>query len=304
MRTPPQRINLEESQRQVLQQWVRAHGTPQQVVKHCQIILQSAEGKSDRAIAVELGINRHTGARFVACGVDCLWEVEAGRGRKAQAGLAQRIIEATLHSKPAGQTHWSTRKLAKEQGVHPSTVARIWQEHELKPHRQTTFKLSRDAKFVEKLLDVVGIYLNPPQHAMVLCVDEKSQIQALARTQPGLPLKKGRCGTWTHDYVRHGTTTLFAALNVVSGKVSGECYPRHRHQEFIKFLRRLDSEFEPDLELHLIMDNYGTHKHEKVRRFLDRHRHFKVHSHPHQFKLAQLSGTLVCGTQWQGHTAR
>ena len=148
--------------------------------------------------------------------------------------------------------------MAKEQGVHPSTVARIWQEHELKPHRQKNFKLSRDGKFVQKLLDVVGIYLNPPQHAVVLCVDEKSQIQALDRTQPGLPLKKGRCGTWTHDYVRHGTTTLFAALNVVSGKVSAQCYPRHRHQEFIKFLRRLDTEFEPDVELHLIMDNYGT----------------------------------------------
>ena len=284
MRPLPQRIRLEDSQRQVLEQWVRAHSTPQQVVKRCQIILQSAEGKSDKAIARQLGINRHTcrlwRERFVGSGIDSLWEIEPGRGRKVQLGLAQRIIEATLHTKPKGQTHWSTRELAKEQGVHPSTVARIWQEHELKPHRQKNFKLSRDGKFVQKLLDVVGIYLNPPQHAVVLCVDEKSQIQALDRTQPGLPLKKGRCGTWTHDYVRHGTTTLFAALNVVSGKVSAQCYPRHRHQEFIKFLRRLDTEFEPDVELHLIMDNYGTHKHEKVRRFLERHRRFKVHYIP------------------------
>jgi transposase len=305
VRPPSQRINLEEPQRQVLEQWVRAHGTPQQVAKRCQIILQSADGKSDKTIAWGLGINRHTcrlwRERFVAAGVDALWEVEVGRGRKVQPGLAQRIIEATLHSKPIGQTHWSTRKLAKEQGVHPSTVARIWQEHELKPHRQKTFKLSRDANFVEKLLDVVGIYLDPPLHAIVLCVDEKSQIQALDRTQPGLPLKKGRCGTWTHDYVRHGTTTLFAALNVVSGKVSGECYPRHRHQEFIKFLRRLDNEFEPDLELHLIMDNYGTHKHEKVRRFLERHRRFKVHYIPTSSSwlnlverwFAELSGKAV-----------
>ena len=305
MKTPRQCIKLEEPQRQLLEQWVRAHSTPQQVAKRCQIILQSADGKSDKAIAMELDINRHTcrlwRERFAECGVDCLWEVEAGRGRKVQAGLAQRIVEATLHSKPAGQTHWTTRKMAKAQGVHPSTVARIWQEHELKPHRQKTFKLSRDAKFVEKLLDVVGIYLNPPQHAVVLCVDEKSQIQALDRTQPGLPLKKGRCGTWTHDYVRHGTTTLFAALNAASGKVSGQCYPRHRHQEFIKFLRRLDSEFEPDLELHLIMDNYGTHKHEMVRRFLDRHRRFKVHYIPTSSSwlnlverwFAELSGKAV-----------
>jgi len=305
MKTSPQCVNLEEPQRQLLERWVRAHSTPQQVAKRCQIILQSAGGKSDQAIAMELDINRHTcrlwRERFVECGVDCLWEVEAGRGRKVQAGLAQRIVEATLHSKPAGQTHWTTRKLAKEQGVHASTVARIWQEHELKPHRQKTFKLSRDAKFVEKLLDVVGVYLNPPQHAIVLCVDEKCQIQALDRTQPGLPLKKGRCGTWTHDYVRHGTTTLFAALNAASGKVSGECYPRHRHQEFIKFLRRLDNEFEPDLELHLIMDNYGTHKHEKVRHFLDRHRRFKVHYIPTSSSwlnlverwFAELSGKAV-----------
>jgi transposase len=305
VKAPRQSIKLEEPQRQLLEQWVRAHSTPQQVAKRCQIILQSAEGKSAQAIAKDLEINRHTcrlwRERFAASGVDCLWEVESGRGRKSQAGLAQRIIEATLHSKPAGQTHWSTRKMAKVQGVHPSTVARIWQEHELKPHRQKTFKLSRDEKFVEKLLDVVGIYLNPPQHAIVLCVDEKSQIQALDRTQPGLPLKKGRCGTWTHDYVRHGTTTLFAALNAASGKVSGECYPHHRHQEFIKFLRRLDSEYEPDLELHLIMDNYGTHKHEKVRRFLDRHRRFKVHFIPTSSSwlnmverwFAELSGKAV-----------
>ena len=178
-----------------MEQWVRAHGTPQQVAKRCQIILQSADGKSDKAIARELGINRHTcrlwRERFVAAGVDALWEVEVGRGRKAQPGLARRIIEATLHSKPGGQTHWSTRKLAKQQGVHPSTVARIWQEHELKPHRQKTFKLSRDANFVEKLLDVVGIYLNPPQHVIVLCVDEKSQIQALGSHSARVAAQKG-----------------------------------------------------------------------------------------------------------------
>jgi transposase len=165
MKTSRQSIKLEGEQRKLLEEWVRAHRTPQQVVKRCQIILRSTDGKSDEAIAKELDINRHTcrlwRERFARCGADCLWEVEAGRGRKSQAGLAQRIIEATLHAKPSGQTHWTTRKMAKEQGVHASTVARIWQEHELKPHRQKTFKLSRDPKFVEKLLDVVGIYLNP-----------------------------------------------------------------------------------------------------------------------------------------------
>src|SRR5215813_7513887 len=284
MRPLPQRIKLEDSQRQVLEQWVRAHSTPQQVVKRCEIILQSAEGKSDKAIARQLGINRHTcrlwRERFVGSGLDSLWEIEPGRGRKVQLGLAQRIIEATLHTKPKGQTHWSTRELAKEQGVHPSTVARIWQEHELKPHRQKNFKLSRDGKFVQKLLDVVGIYLNPPQHAVVLCVDEKSQIQALDRTQPGLPLKKGRCGTMTHDYKRHGTATLFAALNAADGRVISMCDDRHRHQEWLQFLRVIDSIIPPDKQLHLIADNYATHKHRKVQRWLAKHPRFHVHFTP------------------------
>src|ERR1700751_2143419 len=298
-------FRLKPAQEKLLEMWVRAHGTPQQVVTRCRIVLLAHQGYSDLAIADELGVNWHTcrlwRRRVVAEGPEGLWEVAEGRGRRPQSGLAERIIKATLQTKPKGQTHWSSRTLAKAQGVHASTVQRIWREHGLQPHRQETFKLSRDPHFVAKLLDVVGGYLNPPQHAVVLCVDEKSQIQALDRTQPGLPLKKGRSGTWTHDYVRHGTTTLFAALNAASGKVSGECYPRHRHQEFIKFLRRLDSEFEPDLELHLIMDNYGTHKHEKVGRFLDRHRRFKVHYIPTSSSwlnlverwFAELSGKAV-----------
>ena len=170
--------------------------------------------------------------------------------------------------------------MAKEQGVHHSTVARVWSENELKPHRHKTFKLSRDANFVPKLIDVAGIYLSPPQNAIVLCVDEKSQIQALDRTQPGLPMKQGRCGTWTHDYVRNGTTTLFAALEVATGRVTGECYSRHRHQELLRFLRKLDAEYEGGTQLHLVMDNYGTHKHPKVRAWLEKRPRFHLHFIP------------------------
>ncbi len=170
--------------------------------------------------------------------------------------------------------------MAQAEGVSPATVQRIWDAHGLQPHRMETFKLSRDPRFVEKLTDVVGLYLNPPDKAIVLCVDEKSQIQALDRTQPGLPMKKGRCGTMTHDYKRHGTTTLFAALNVLEGKVIGQCLPRHRHQEFLKFLRRLDREFSKELALHLIVDNYGTHTHENVQRWLAKHRRFHLHFTP------------------------
>jgi transposase len=277
-------VPLGIGQRELLEQWGRAHGTPQQVAKRCRILLLNEQGWSDGRIARELGLNRHTcrlwRRRFAEEGAESLWEVGEGRGRKPRAGLSQKIVEATLHTKPEGQTHWSTRTLAKQQGVHASTICRVWQEHELQPHRQETFKLSRDPDFVAKLLDVVGVYLTPPQNALVLCVDEKSQIQALDRTQPGLPLKPGRCGTWTHDYVRHGTTTLFAALEVAQGKVVGQCYSRHRHQEFLKFLKQLDAEYPGEAELHLVMDNYGTHKHPRVVRWLARHPRFKMHFIP------------------------
>ena len=170
--------------------------------------------------------------------------------------------------------------MARAQNVSKNTVNRIWQEYNLKPHRTDSFKLSRDINFLEKLTDVVGLYLNPPEKGLVLCIDEKSQIQALDRTQPGLPLKKGRCGTYTHDYVRHGTTTLFAALEILEGKVIGQCFARHRHQEFLKFLRRLDMEFPENLKLHLVLDNYGTHKHPKVQSWLKRHRRIEMHFIP------------------------
>jgi transposase len=266
--------------------WLRAPSTPQQVALRCRIVLAAAQGQQDLEIAAQLKVNRHTPAlwrrRVAAEGIGCVWEVAPGRGRKPRYDQAKReaIIEATLQTKPPGMTHWSCRLMAQAQAVSKDTVNRLWQWHNLKPHLSRTFKLSRDPKFLEKLTDVVGLYLNPPQQAVVLCVDEKSQIQALDRTQPGLPLKKGRCGTLTHDYKRHGTTTLFAALSLLDGKVVGQCVARHRHQEFLKFLRRLDREFPPELALHLVMDNYGTHKTPEVQRWLGRHPRFVMHFIP------------------------
>jgi transposase/transcriptional regulator with XRE-family HTH domain len=279
-------VILSEPEITRLGQWLRAGSTPQQVALRTKIILRASQGQSDQQIARELKLQRRTSAlwrrRVRLQGIGCVWEIAAGRGRKSLYGKTDvtRIVEATLQSKPKGLTHWSTRTLARAQGVSKNTIHRIWQEHQLKPHLAKTFKLSRDPKFVEKLTDVVGVYLTPPQNAVVLCVDEKSQIQALDRTQPGLPLKPGRCGTFTHDYKRNGTTTLFAALQMVEGRVIGECYPRHRHQEFLRFLRRLDSEFPDTTELHLILDNYGTHGHERVRQWLSKHPRFVLHFIP------------------------
>ena len=279
-------VTIRESDRQELERWVSAHRTPQQVAQRCRIILAATKGQQDKDIAQSMAVNPKTVAlwrqRFFKEGPDCLWEVAAGRGRKPRysADKVDKIINATLQRRPAGATHWSCRTMAEEQGVSKATISRIWQSHGLKPHRTKAFKLSRDPKFLEKLTDVVGLYLNPPDKALVLCVDEKSQIQALDRTQPGLPLKKGRCGTMTHDYKRHGTTTLFAALEVAQGKVIGQCFARHRHQEFLKFLKRLDAEFPVEMELHLVMDNYGTHKHPRVQSWLQRHPRFIPHFVP------------------------
>ena len=270
-------LQLTTQDREEIDRWLTAHGTPQRVALRSRIVLATAAGRSDGAVARELEVNRKTvmlwRARFAEEGIDSLWEVAPGRGRKPTFGpdKIQAIVNATLQTKPKGMTQWSCRLMAQNQKVGKSTVSNIWRSHNLKPHRVKSFKLSRDVRFLEKLTDVVGLYLNPPQQALVLCVDEKSQIQALDRTQPGLPLKKGRCGTMTHDYKRNGTTTLFAALEVLQGKVVGQCYKRHRHQEFLKFLRRLDQEFPGQTPLHLVMDNYGTHKHPKVQAWLKRH---------------------------------
>ena len=247
---------LSEVEQQKLQQWTAAHGTPQQVALRCRIVLAAAAGESDVAIAGRLAVNRNTvilwRKRFGDEGLDGLWDIAPGRGRKPtyQIDKIAAIVDATLQTKPAGMTHWSCRTMAQSQGVSKSTVNNIWRAHNLQPHRTETFKLSRDPKFLEKMTDVVGLYLNLPQQAIILCVDEKSQIQALDRTQPGLPIKKRRCGTMTHDYKRNGTTTLFAALDTLQGKVVGECHERHRHQEFLKFLCRLNTEFPGDVPLH------------------------------------------------------
>jgi transposase len=277
---------VSHEQQEQLEQWLGASGTPQGVAMRCRILMAAAAGDPDPKIAADLQVSRPTVVlwreRFVQQGLESVWKIAPGRGRKPtyDADRVKEILDATLQSKPKGMTHWSCRLMAKQQGVSKSTISNIWRGHNLKPHRVKGFKLSRDPKFLEKLTDVVGLYLNPPQQAVVLCVDEKSQIQALNRTQPGLPLKKGRCGTMTHDYKRHGTTTLFAALEIAQGKVVGQCQQRHRNQEFLKFLATIDQEFPGPVPLHLVMDNYGTHKHPNVRAWLRRHPRFLCHFVP------------------------
>ena len=279
-------LSVTSDQRAELERLVRAQTTPQSVAKRAHVILLAAGGMSNSATARRLGVSRPTvigwRERFADGGVAALGITRPGRGRKPSipASRVKAIVEATLHTTPPGATHWSCRSMARAQGVSPATVQRIWDAHGLKPHQVKTFKLSNDPRFVEKLTDVVGLYLNPPERAVVLCVDEKSQIQALDRTQASLPMKRGRAGTLTHDYKRNGTTTLFAALNTLTGVVIGQCLPRHRHQEFLKFLRKLDREFPRDVELHLIIDNYATHKHNAVDRWLAKHPRFRLHFTP------------------------
>jgi len=255
-------------------------------VLRAQIVLAAAQGLDNQTIAKELKTNRPLvgkwRARFASQGIAGI-EKDAPRGgrpAKAREAIVAKIIEWTTQKKPKNATQWSCRTLAKELGTSHAMVNRVWQANGLKPHLCRTFKLSNDRRFVEKLVDVVGLYLSPPEHALVLCADEKSQIQALDRTQPGLPLKKGRCGTMTHDYKRNGTTTLFAALNVIEGKLIGTCMPRHRHQEWIKFLKLIDEQTPANRELHLIVDNYSTHKHPKVQKWLKRHPRFHMHFIP------------------------
>ena len=264
----------------------RAKSLPLRVVQRAQIITLAADGVSNQEIASQLAISRPTvqlwRERFLALRVAGL-EKDAprpGRIPSIPESKVRAVVEATLHTKPAAATHWSTRSMAEAQGVSEATVRRIWRQYNLKPHLVRTFKLSRDKQFFEKLMDVVGLYLNPPDRALVLCVDEKSQIQALDRMQPGLPIKKGCCGTMTHDYKRHGTTTLFAALSMLDGKVIGDCMQRHRHQEFIRFLKKIDGETPAGMDLHLIVDNYGTHKHPRVQSWIRRHPRFHLHFIP------------------------
>ena len=283
MRVAPQ-IKLSNEDRQVLERWARGRSTPNRLVLRARIVLAAADGKENQAIAAELGTNRPLvgkwRTRFAQSGLAGI-EKDAPRGGRpatARHALAARIIQWTTQKEPKNATHWSCRTLAAELSTSHSMVNRVWKANGLKPHLTRTFKLSNDKRFVEKL--VVGLYLNPPEHALVLCCDEKTQIQALDRTQPSLPLKKGRCGTMTHDYKRNGTTTLFAALNVAEGKLIGTCMPRHRHQEWIKFLMQIDQQTPAELDLHLIADNYSTHKHPKVQRWLKRHPRFHMHFIP------------------------
>lgn len=279
-------IELSAAERETLTAWARSRTAPVRLVTRARIVLAAAQGRQNQQIAAELGLARSTVAswrqRFAAQRLPGIEHERPGRGRKAtkRRHWAKTIVKVTLETPPPNATHWSQRTLAAHLGISTSLVTRVWREHNLQPHRVKSFKLSRDPQFVEKLIDVVGLYLRPPEHALVLSVDEKSQIQALDRTQPSLPLKKGRCGTMTHDYKRNGTTTLFAALEVATGKLIGQCLPRHRHQEWLKFLKLIDAQTPADLELHLIADNYSTHKHPKVKRWLARHPRFHMHFVP------------------------
>lgn len=256
------------------------------VAERACIVLLAAQGLKNMEIAEQLGVTPRTVARwrgrFHAKGIAGIQRdaPRPGRTPRIRAEIRQTIVSKTTTEKPSDATHWSTRRMAREVGVSEKTVRRVWHAHGLKPHRVATFKLSNDPNFAEKLEDIVGLYLSPPEHALVLCVDEKSQIQALDRTQPGLPLKRGRAATMTHDYKRNGTTTLFAALNTLDGTVIGTCMKRHRHEEWLKFLRLIDKRTPGDREIHLIADNYATHKHPKVQRWLARHSRFHMHFTP------------------------
>ncbi len=279
-------IVLSAPERATLEGWARGRSLPHRQVFRARIVLMANEGVTSQDIAATLGVSRPTvqlwRQRFLALRVAGLEKDAPRPGRKPRiaASKIKAVIEATLRTTPPNATHWSTRTMAKAQGLSEASVRRIWKRHNLKPHLVETFKLSRDKQFVEKLTDVVGLYLNPPDKALVLCVDEKSQIQALDRTQPLLPLGPGRPARHTHDYKRHGTTTLFAALSMLDGHVIGDCMPRHRHQEFIRFLKRIDAETDSELDLHLIVDNYATHKHPRVKRWLERHPRFHLHFTP------------------------
>jgi transposase len=249
-------------------------------------VLLAAEGKQNCDIAAAAGTDRFTVARwrnrFIRLRLRGIEKDAPRPGRRPRFSqeIVLEIVRKTTQELPGDATHWSTRRMAKAVGVSEASIRRIWHQHGLKPHLIRTFKLSNDPRFAEKLEDVIGLYLNPPEHALVLCADEKSQIQALDRTQPGLPIKQGRCGTMTHDYKRHGTTTLFAALNTLDGTVIGSCMPRHRHQEWLKFLRQIDRETPRDREIHLIADNYSTHKHPTVLRWITRRPRFHLHFTP------------------------
>src|SRR6201981_59553 len=281
-----ERLSVTATDRKRLEQLVSDRNTPQKVVWRARIVLAASEGMAANAIAATVGKSvltvRRWRRRYGAVGVDGLVKDATRPPRRKPLAPEQinAVVNKTLHEKPANATHWSVRSMAAATGLSRSSIQRIWKAHQLKPHRVKTFKVSRDRRFVEKVEDVVGLYLNPPDKALVLSVDEKSQIQALDRTQPGLPMKKGRAGTMTHDYKRNGTTTLFAALNMLDGTVIGRNMQRHRHQEFIRFLNAVETQVPADKEIYLICDNYSTHKHERVQRWLEKHKRFHIRFTP------------------------
>jgi transposase len=276
---------ISEEQREALERWARRPKTAQALAMRSRIVLRSAEGLPNRQVARELGVTQQTvgkwRSRFIARGLDGLLdEPRPGAPRRVSDDDVERVIVKTLEETPRDATHWSTRSMAKATGLSQSTVSRIWRAFALAPHRTETFKLSTDPLFVEKVRDIVGLYLNPPERALVLSVDEKSQIQALDRTQPIFPMRPGQAERRSHDYVRHGTTSLFAALDLASGRVIGQLHRRHRATEFRKFLGRIDAEVPADLEVHLILDNYGTHKTPAIHRWLARRPRFHLHFTP------------------------
>ncbi len=283
-------IILEAHEKRELERLVRSRKTAVRLQERAQIILLSGEGLENKAIAAQLGIppnkvgrwrNRFTENRIDSLLIDKpRGKNQGGKSSAEQDQLRRKIIEKTTQEKPKNATHWSTRTMAEALGTTHSFVNRVWQSVGLKPHLEKTFKVSNDKDFEEKLCDVVGLYLNPPENAVVFCVDEKSSIQALDRTQPGLPMKKGRCGTMTHDYKRHGTSTLFAALEVATGYVIGDCYKSHTHKEFLAFIKQVESATDMDKELHIIVDNYATHKHPKVKSWLKRNKRIFLHFIP------------------------
>jgi transposase len=284
MARPARPITLTGAQREELAMIARAPSTPQRLAMRAAIVLTAADGVPNTAIAAERGCSPQTVVlwrrRFVEHGVSGLYAAP-GRGRPATYGetTTQRIVATTLGRPPRGRTHWSVRAVAARLGVSAMTVSRVWRQHRLQPHRTRSFKFSNDPDLVQKVTDVIGLYLHPPEKAVVLCADEKSQIQALDRTQPMLPLRPGQVERRTHDDVRHGTTTLFAALDVATGAVTGRCYQAHRHQEFLSFLKLLAKTY-PRRDVHLVLDNYTTHTHPVVKAWLQRHRRFHLHFTP------------------------
>lgn len=279
-------ITLTDEERVTLTKWARGRSTPSRLVQRAKIVLAAADGHENRKIAAELGCTRRTVGtwrnRFVTERLSGI-EHDAPRGGRTptqRVRFEAEIIRKTTQETPPNATQWSTRTLAKALGCDDTLVQRVWRDNRLQPHRTKGFKVSNDPKFAEKLVDIVGLYLDPPEHALVFSCDEKSQIQALDRTQKSLPLFPGRLKTLTHDYKRNGTTTLFAAIELAEGKIISDCLPRHRHQEWIKFLKKIDAETPPELDLHLIVDNYATHKHPKVLSWLKRHPRFHQHFTP------------------------